>query len=153
MLKLRKADITDIDLLYKWKNDPVTRMMSFDPRVIPFEEHKNWFTNALNDNSKRIHLGINETGENVGVVRIEKKQAGFFEIGINIAPEQRGKGYGTLLIREASEKALSEGFCSKIVAKIRKENVSSVKVFEKAGYKGKTEIDGDIIAMYFEAGY
>ena len=153
MLVLREAEPKDIELLYKWKNDPVARKMSFDSRVIPFEEHKEWFTNAIVDLSKRIYLGINESGESIGVARIDKKQDGSFEIAINVAPEHRGKGYGTTLIREASLKALREGFCKRIVAKIRNLNLTSIKAFEKAGYKDKREISNDSILLYFEAGY
>lgn len=40
---LRNASCSDMDILYKWANDPDTRLNAFSTDPIPYAVHKEWF--------------------------------------------------------------------------------------------------------------
>ncbi|HLD89002.1 MAG TPA: phosphate acetyltransferase [Candidatus Nanoarchaeia archaeon] len=131
-LEMRFATKGDCKILWEWRNDEETRKMAFSSDFIPYEAHKNWFTKSLRDLSRKI-LIIQDSGEKTGMVRfdIEKNEA---TININIAPDKRGKGYGTSSLVESCKYAF-ENFCiTKIIALIKPENIASVRAFEKAGF-------------------
>lgn len=56
------------------------------------------------------------------------------EIGYNIAPEARGKGYATAAVRLATHKAFTESPLRKLIAYVHEDNAASRRVLEKAGY-------------------
>ena len=46
---LRDASEADMDLLYKWVNDPVVRQNAFHTEPISYTEHISWFQRILKD--------------------------------------------------------------------------------------------------------
>ncbi len=48
-LSLRQVTKDDVDLLFRWANDPVVRKWSFNKQPITLEEHKCWFREKYND--------------------------------------------------------------------------------------------------------
>ena len=133
-IKLRKANMIDCKDVFKWRNDPKTRQMSFDTKEIDFKDHEEWFKKSLKEPDR--HMFIAEDGiRKIGVVRIDRLNADAGEININIAPGCRGKGYGSRLIKLATDKMIKTGKFSFIIARIKVSNVASIKAFEKAGYR------------------
>lgn len=145
MFEIRSAKWKDCKLIWEWRNDPITIQYSFNTEFIPFKKHKIWFKNALKDKNRKILL-IGGDKTTVGVIRFdidsEKRNA---EININIAPEKRGKGFGTLAIKESCSYAFSHLNIVKVIAKIKKGNVSSIRAFSKASFSVIQE--DDVIVM------
>ena len=48
-LVLREVTGKDIDLLFRWANDPVTRQNAFHTEQISYETHRAWFVRMLAD--------------------------------------------------------------------------------------------------------
>ncbi len=63
--KLRPVQITDSDLLLKWRNNSFVRKMSFDHKIISKQEHTKWITNTQ-DPSKGIWLIYSEGNVEIG---------------------------------------------------------------------------------------
>ena len=59
------------------------------------------------------------------------------EIGYNIAPESRGRGYATEAVRLVAQKAFTESPLRKLIAYVHEDNIASRKVLEKVGYKAE----------------
>jgi ribosomal-protein-alanine N-acetyltransferase len=57
------------------------------------------------------------------------------EIGYSIVPSFAGRGYATEFVRALAEHAFSTGKVSRVVAHTTLQNVGSVKVLEKAGFR------------------
>ena len=129
---LRAANINDRYLTWKWANDPVTRSQSFTTGVIDWDDHKIWFESVLSDPDSYFFIAI-ENGTPVGVIRFNKK-AGNAEISVNIAPEQRGKGYGSNVIKMGSTALFNATNVEVINAYIKPDNTASKNAFIKAGY-------------------
>ena len=127
---IRRSTIQDSEIIWKWRNDEQTRLMSFSSDLIPWESHSEWYKKALNNSNRVIY--IYELGNPVAVVRfdIEDKIA---EISINVSPKHRGKGVGTMAIRE-SLPCIKECGVDLVIAKIKTINEPSIKCFTKVGF-------------------
>jgi UDP-2,4-diacetamido-2,4,6-trideoxy-beta-L-altropyranose hydrolase len=142
-LTLRAAIETDCRMIYEWANDQVTRSVSFSTNTIQWDDHKNWFQAKLIDPNTRIFVALDSNFLPVGTVRyqIEEIEA---TISINVAPCERGKGYGSVILRLGSNKIFQETKVGVIHAYIKAENLSSIHAFENAGYRqeGIAEFQG-----------
>lgn len=138
-LRLREVTGKDIDLLFRWANDPVTRQNAFHPEQIPFETHRAWFVRMLADRDIVKYIMCSENpDQEIGQIRLsienddEEKLA---LIDYSIDPDMRGKGYGSKMILMAEEYMRTERrdvvYCK---AQVKHSNVASAKVFEKCGY-------------------
>lgn len=67
----------------------------------------------------------------IAVVRCDKNKETV--IGINVAPQARGKGYASACIKLACEQIKLQ-YSDSILAYIKVENIASVKSFKKAGF-------------------
>ncbi len=125
-----KEDSLDI---LKWRNDPLTRSMSFENSFVDKKSHENWYQNVLKNPNNVMVVGF--VGEvKVGVVRFTIKKSKII-ISINMNAESRGKGLAPILL-VASEKFLEKKLgIVNLIAEIKKENIASVKTFFKAGYE------------------
>lgn len=139
-LELRLVNKSDCDFLYKWRNHFSARVSSRFTKRINYEEHKNWFYDSLKNPKREIYVGLD--GElRFGQIRFDKEDEEA-EVSITIAPEMQGKGYGSFLIKEGSEKYMRDNSEIKIIrAEIKPKNISSIKAFEKSGYKKIEEKD------------
>ena len=136
-LELREVNAKDMDLLFEWANDPVTRQNAFHTEAIPYETHRNWFIKTLADRDVLIYILCTDiSGKEIpiGQIRlaIEGEEA---LISYSIDAQKRGQGFGTKMILMAEEKLrgarLDVSFCK---AQVKPENMASAKVFDKCGY-------------------
>ena len=143
----RFADETDCKKLFDWRNDPEVRAVSGDSSMLDFESHKNWFSGVLNDSKTIIFIILNERYKEIGQIRLNKKTKENV-ISISLDKEFREKGYGALAIKKASEIFLKYFNINDIFAYIKKDNIASVKSFEKAGYVFSHEKENFNVYVY-----
>lgn len=133
-LYLRKAEYSDMDLLYKWANDSVTRNNSFNSDFISYEEHVRWFNRMMEDDSVLQFIMMN-SGTPVGQIRLNIN-ADRAEIGYSIAEEQRGNGYGHKILRLIADTIFEEHPEIKVLsAKVKPDNAASNRLFQNEGYE------------------
>ena len=135
-LYLRKAELADLDLYYRWANDPEVRRNSFNTEHIPYEDHVNWFNKAIAcDDVVLFVLVADDTP--AGQIRINISDS-VAEISYSISSEFRGKGYGRRIVSLLIEKIKEEMPGIKtVIARVKPDNAASMKVFEKAGFAMK----------------
>jgi sialic acid synthase SpsE/RimJ/RimL family protein N-acetyltransferase len=129
----------DARCVMSWRNDPDTLRESFHstPKVWP-QFHREWLTEYCNDPRLPPLFGVVE-GRRIGFVRLRHcpdpkgRNRSTVEMGINIAPAERGRGFGEPLIRAAVEFAKGRG-AELVLAEIKPSNARSVRVFERAGF-------------------
>src|SRR5687768_12981563 len=124
---LRPASSDDVMDVWEWRNDPLTRAMSRSRNEIDRATHREWFTRALGDPSRKLLIGEAD-GEKVGMVRFDF--ADETEVSINVNPAHRSRGYGRLLLSQAL--ALVSG---DVVAEVGEDNLASQRLFERAGFQ------------------
>lgn len=149
-LRLRKVEEGDCKLLWEWANDRVVRTSSFTPQPIPWNEHVQWFGRRLTDPHCIMFVGLDEEMKLVGQARVEPGADQQLEVDITVAPSQRGRGYGALLIDEAARQVFAETGSRTLHALIRPENEASRKAFERGGFtrRGERTVKG-ITAMHY----
>lgn len=138
-LTLREVTGKDIDLLFRWANDPITRQNAFHTEQIPYDTHRAWFVRMLADHDVLKYILCSSSSntakmEEIGQIRLSIED-GEALIDYSIDPEKRGQGFGTRMILMAEEK-LRELRTDVIYCKgqVKFENIASSKAFEKCGY-------------------
>ena len=140
-IHIRPADICDARDVWSWRNDAATRSASRETEPVPWPEHESWFSRALSESTKTLLIGVDEeTREKVGLVRFDLLESGQRLVGVNVAPGWRGRGYGALLLARALEQQSGA-----LVAEIRPENRASIRLFEKLGFRRRTESGGFLV--------
>ncbi len=96
-----------------------------------------------------LHLAIDLDGELVGDIQLRHCDAsmppGAVEMGLEIARELRGRGIGTLALREIAQYAFKAGD-HRIEGSTAEDNIGMRKAFENAGWK----FEGVLRALFTE---
>jgi N-acetylneuraminate synthase len=123
----------------KWRNDPHTLAMSYHSEP---KQWKTFFPEFLRDYFvfKELHpLFVLLNGERVAFLRFNrishpaKNNEKCCEIGINVAPQRRGKGVGTKSLELALAWLAQQGY-NAVYAEVKKGNSVSQKAFLQAGF-------------------
>jgi RimJ/RimL family protein N-acetyltransferase len=142
LLRARRADSGDEARLLRWANDPVTRKDSFSQRSISPDEHHQWLQRVLSDDASRQFVVETHQGAEVGQVRLQA-QDGEWEVHYAVAPEFRGRGLGTPLLRAALDEFGRE-HRGRVVGRVKTRNVASQKIFQALGFD-RDRADADTI--------
>jgi UDP-2,4-diacetamido-2,4,6-trideoxy-beta-L-altropyranose hydrolase len=129
---LRDVRGTDVDTLYAWQCDPVTRRHARVPTTPAYAEHTGWFKKRLAQAEWPMHFLL--AGETpVGMVRLDPvaPDSQDCEVSILIAPDRHGQGLGRIAL------ALLRLYYPDITvhAQVLPENRGSQRLFEAAGYQ------------------
>ncbi len=134
-MQFRRISPEDIDLLFKWTNDPSVRSMSVNTDPVLWENHVNWFNKNLNNPNVLIFI-FSVKDIPVGVIRFNHNNS-TYTISYSVASEFRNMGYGKMIV-ELGVQEIKEGI---ILAYVKPENVSSVKIFLVQGFTQSEDID------------
>jgi len=137
----RKATMADCERVYGWISDEEVRKAAFSQETIRFETHQKWFEGKLKDSGTLYWIAEREERP-VGQIRFENIDQNIPEISVVIDPCQRGRGLGSYLLKLACEKFMAQSPHSEgILAKVRLENINSLKAFKLAGFHFKREAE------------
>ncbi len=130
----RPAGPADCRRVFEWANDPETREASFRSEPIPFDAHERWYSESLAGERRILRIACLD-GEPIGLIRfdVDAGDAGTAEIGINIAPEHRGRGLASPMLAAARSDAGALGL-RRLIARIKTWHGRSIRAFERAGY-------------------
>jgi UDP-2,4-diacetamido-2,4,6-trideoxy-beta-L-altropyranose hydrolase len=145
-IQLRPARQLDRRLVWEGANDGETRRASFSPEPIPWEDHVRWFDERLARRPADLFIVENRDGEPVGQVRLEVHgRRG--RMPINVAPQYRRHGYGSLIIDVGSSRLLERAELDGIDVNVRPDNQASLRAFEAADFRRTEEIvkDGQLV--------
>lgn len=137
-IDLRRARKEDCDIIFSWRNHPDIRRHFFEPREIPYAEHKAWFEASLEREDRILLVGW-QSDQPVGVIRFDFLDGGWekAEIDIYVAPKWHGRGLGACMLNEGVRWVTQRTKAMTLVAKVKEENVASVATFRKSGFELK----------------
>ena len=81
-ISLRKAIKNDIDMIFRWRNDPWIVSLSTSRKTVTWEKHVQWFNNILVDDSRLLYIIESQENELIGVVRLDKDDEQYAVISI-----------------------------------------------------------------------
>ena len=133
-LKLRKVCMDDALTIWKWSNDPRVRAASFSSKFIAWEEHVRWLELKLNNSSCVFYIAVDNSNIPVGQIRFDIK-GDCAIVSISIDEDYRGKGYGSILVRTASNMLFETSNVKTICAYIKPTNIVSINTFTNVNFK------------------
>jgi len=136
----RLATMDDMDLIYKWANEPLVRANSFKSDPIPYENHVKWYTALLEDCNTIIQLIFVSENKPIGQCRL-KVIDGIAEIGYSLDFDSRGRGQSVIMINHLTEwLENNRPDVISIIAKVKPENKASIATFLRCDYSEDTLI-------------
>lgn len=137
-LTLRRAQLSDSESIYQWRNQADVRAFSFDSEPISFDKHQGWYAASMSNPDRVLLIGESH-GEPVGVVRFDLTQ-NTAKISIYLVSPSQSKVSGGQLL-QASEQWLLENHSQVtfVCADVLGENLASVGMFKSAGYSLKAQ--------------
>jgi RimJ/RimL family protein N-acetyltransferase len=125
-LNLRPATAGDAETLLHWRNDSETRRWSRQGSETSPAEHAMWLADSLANASRRLWIAEID-GTAVGTVRADWT-AGGIELSWTVAPERRGQGIATTMVRLARQ-----SLPGRVYAYVKMGNQASVHIAVSAG--------------------
>ena len=139
-LRLRALEPTDLDLLYTWENDATVWAASDTAapysRQVLWQYLENYTGDIYPSRQLRLMIELND-GTAVGTVD-------FFhydplnnraELGLLIAPEHRGHGYGRMALQLARDYAAQHIGMRQLYVYIRTDNTACLQLFLDFGFE------------------
>jgi RimJ/RimL family protein N-acetyltransferase len=145
----RNATYGDAQALLLWRNHPDVRAFSLQSELIPINEHTRWLADRLLRVDHEPFYIFESEFEVIGMCRLDLLPGAIdeYEISILVDPNRHAKGIGTKILKMSC----TSFFCShpnkSIVAKVRKDNLVSRKLFESADFDLQITL-GDL--LYFK---
>ena len=142
-LTMRPASEQDVDTIYEWANDPVTRSQSWSTEPIVYENHVKWFMNRIKATDRLFYIFF-EGDEPVGSVRLDPNGEGILIMSCQIAPSKRGQGYGQTMFKMIDQmvyEAWPDIDTVKLTAEVRADNIGSCRCLDVNGYSREL-VDG-----------
>lgn len=137
-LKLRKVTEADTRTIFDWANESEVRMNSLNQEPIKWEDHLKWFQSKIKDPNSRMFV-LEENDSLLGQVRFDFID-GKWLVNYSIDKNFRGRGFGAVLIKMALKRFENQDF----LAKVKRDNIASKKVFLGLGFSLNEEVSGEV---------
>lgn len=133
-MKVRKAQAEDSKRIWKIRNHPVCRKFSGNSEIIPLANHISWFKKKyFSGQNNYCFVLVNEADQVAGYCRLDfDDENDNYIISIAIDPNYHAQGQGYELLSKTLIKFKRP---KKILAEIKKENIASIKLFQKNNFK------------------
>ena len=145
---LRRATLSDSRLLYMWRNHQNIRRFMRQTQAITWATHRRWLARQLG-NPDYVLLIYYENGTPLGSVNFTRITERVCEWGFYAAPDAP-RGTGTKMLRTAIAWARLCLDVEKICAQVREDNVASVRLHEKLGFRRLPACTDGFIAFELE---
>jgi spore coat polysaccharide biosynthesis predicted glycosyltransferase SpsG/RimJ/RimL family protein N-acetyltransferase len=143
----RSATLTDSGLVFEWRNHESSRKHSTNNQIIDKVEHEKWYHSRIKQiDDQSFWIFGNETSQ-LGYVRFDRSidSRNTFEISICINPEFQNKGHGKEVLAKSVLLHFEKHPTSKIIARVSRNNSSSLSLFAKANFIEKISLDDFLV--------
>ena len=132
---VRPANKKDSKRIWEIRNHPISRKYSGNSEKIFFARHNLWFKNKyFNGQDNYCFVLKSKDGLVVGYCRLDLDNINnYYIISIAIDPNHHGQGLGHRLMRDTLSQFAR--WRKGIFAEIKKENLGSIRLFQKNNFK------------------
>ncbi len=131
--RIRAVVSEDLPLLLSWRNHEAVRMFMLTQHEITLEEHRDWFSRANVDPSRRLLIAENDEGPFAYVQFSHVAEGGVADWGFYARPHAP-KGMGRVLGRLALDYAFNELKLHKVCGQAIASNAASIAFHERMGF-------------------
>lgn len=146
VIKLRKIEPQDVPFLYQWENDAMVWADGSNHNPLSQKDLRDYVDNSTGDIYKdgQLRLIIEKDGYTIGCADLfdldpRNRRAA---IGLYIAPEFRGKGYGTQTLADLERYAFGFLHLRTIYSVVRVDNQACKKAHEQAQFTPSSILRG-----------
>ena len=148
MIKIFRATEQDSCEIWRWRNDETSRQMFLNQSEVSWEDHCRWFNDLQHDSSRRLYIATDDVGCKMGVCRFDlDRSSNVAEVSINLNPTMRGKGLASSVLFSAIDQYFLDNNGVTLLARIRSDNLASLRCFKRVGFKQHTADSGNIINL------
>jgi len=140
MISLRPATMTDLGMVFDWRNDPFVVSQGSSHRGVEREEHQTWFEKTIVGNSRRMFIVL-EQGNPIGQIRFDRKDRMECVVSVYLLQAFTGRGWGVQAIRMGCAAIFEVWDVDRVVACVRQDNQAGRSAFLKSGFR-ETEAPG-----------
>ena len=140
--KLRRAALRDMWNVFRLSNDPYVRENSLHPELISKATHASWFLSAINSEDIMFYIAESCEGEFIGQVRF-RFQDNAWITSISLVEKYRGQHMSCDILKGAMQKSKLGVF----QAFIKLNNIASIRLFEKAGFRSVPSTQSQLLKM------
>lgn len=128
-VKLRRAEIDDLDLVFSWQSNPIIRQYFRNSQPVTYDEHVLWYNKAIIDTNYHFYI-ITYYGYSAGLIRLDALENNEMEISILISPEFQGNNLASIALNK-----IVQQYCSTVIlAHVATKNAASHKLFSRANF-------------------
>lgn len=144
-IKIRNVRSSDLQSLFKWRNDKLTRKMAFQSEMISLDKHLRWFNQILSNKKTKLYIG-EIFSDKIGVCRFDTNiKNGTTEVSINLNPNYRGRSLGKRLL-DSGITHFNKIHRNDLLARIKPKNKASLKIFKSLGFQ-EISSNADVITL------
>ncbi len=142
MIKIRKLELEDSDLIYQWRNDDLIVSLSSLQKKVSIKEHEAWIKSSL-ENLNRVIYIVERDKIPIGQIRFDKDIGAeqLCYISIYLISGFKSKGYGKQALQLAFYEIFNVWHDITIQAKVRQDNKASIHFFLNVGFQKVNEDD------------
>lgn len=144
--RIRRAEASDAELLWKWRNDSLVRQNSLNSKPIPWANHLTWFGERLNSKDTVIYI-LEDGDRQIAQIRFEQRKNDEAEVAdISVHKTEREKGYGKNILNHTINIACKNLGVKRLFALIKHDNTASAHTFLAAGFTFQNQVfkQGDL---------
>lgn len=146
----RALEARDIETLRQWRNHPELFGLHFSPLPASDIEQRRWYENYANSGT-HVFIVVNEEKRPIGYTilkDVDHKNA-HAEIGIHLAPEAQGKGYGRDAFAGLISFCFEELNLQRVWLRVFDFNQRAIALYAKMGFAH----EGRLRSAYFTQGH
>ena len=128
---VRNVQPSDAEDVFAIRNLPGIYKYFRNPRKITPREHAHWFAVQLKPRNRRNFFIATVGGKIAGYLRYSLVKD-TYDISVAVVPQFQKRGIAGFLLRQTLPKIETEG--KPVQAEVRKENIASLRFFEKHGF-------------------
>ena len=134
-VSLRTVEEEDLEFLRDTINDPAVREGLTTAYPINAEQEREYFEERIS-NREDVHFAIAADGDIVGTIGLHDldQRSGNCEIGLWLAADYHGRGYGTEASGLLTDFAFRELRMHRVQARVLATNPASARIWEKLGF-------------------
>ena len=133
-MELRFATTDDCRMVFEWRNQEEVYRYSFSPEPVTWEEHRIWFAGSLQNPFCDLLIAEYD-GVPCGVIRFDlTDDSSQAEVSVYLATNFQGRGLGMQLLKAAEVWLHANRCITRLLAKVREENIASRKMFQRSGF-------------------
>jgi len=131
-ISLLKTKEKHLLITFRWANEKKLIKNSLKRKKISFKDHQIWFIKILNSKNKIMKI-IYLNKIPIGLIRLDKKYDNYY-LSYLIEKKFRGRGYAFLALSKFIKNIKKFAKIKKISALVKKNNIPSVKIFNKLNF-------------------